>query len=91
MIYKDWPFFFFTLGICYLCLAQHSSEGFYYYYFFLELKTEHVSSEQPPSFVKNATADKLTAAEDRAEPFWCSRLHTRAFVPPDLPGRLQIA
>lgn len=40
--------------------------------FFLELKTEHVSSEQPPSFVKNAPA-ATTAAEDWAEPFWYSR------------------
>lgn len=61
---------FFTLGIRCLCLAQHSSEGFY---FFLELKTEHVSSEQPPSFVKNAMADNSTAAEDWAESFWYSR------------------
>lgn len=77
------------MGICYLCLAQHSSEGFYYYYF-LELKTEHVSSEQPPSFVRNGTADKLAAAEDWAEPFWYSRLYTRAFVPQGLPERLQM-
>lgn len=57
---------FFILGICYLCLAQHSSEGFS---FFSALKIEHVSSEQPPSFVKNATADNFTAAEESAEPF----------------------
>lgn len=78
------------MDICYLYLAQHSSEGvLLLFFFFLELKTEHVSSEQPPSFVKNGTADKLTAADDSAEPFWCSRLDTRAFVPQDLPGRLQ--
>lgn len=59
-------------------------------FFFLELKTKHVSSEQLPGFVRKATADKLTAAEDWAEPFWYSRLYTRAFVPQDLPGRLQM-
>lgn len=34
---------------------------------------EHVSTEEPPSFVKNASADSGTAAEAWAEPFWYSR------------------
>lgn len=54
------------LGICYLCLAQHYSEGFYFY-FFSRAQIEHVSTEESPSFVKNSLADSGTAAEAWAE------------------------
>ena len=38
---------------------------------------EHVSTEEPPRFVKNTLADSGTAAEAWAEPFWYSRAARR--------------
>lgn len=59
---------FLILGICYLCQAQHSREVTFFF-FSPEFKTEHVSSKQPPSFVRNVTADSFPDAEESAEPF----------------------
>ena len=41
----------------------------FFFSFVSEFKTDHVSSKQPPSFVRNATADSFLDAEESAEPF----------------------
>lgn len=53
-----------------LSLPSSTFQGGYFFFPFVsEFKTDHISSKQPPSFVRNATADSFLDAEESAEPF----------------------